>query len=282
MKRLKTIGIRTLDWGSNAALALLLVAVFAGLAAPHVLGWKYGILRSGSMSPAMPAGAAIVVAPAGVGDIAPGDVITYRSSINSGLLVTHRVEALTTDERGRTAFVTKGDANAHPDTGVVTGDRLMGKVIFSVPGVGYIVQQLQTTLGFVILLLLPTLLIVGMEVRELAGGVREFMDRRKGRGPHGPSGGGGRDDLPDASFGSPGGEAAMSLAWTGPPLEVTGPPVRANETMGAGVFLTLPLMTFHGGALVGKPSLISLLLVGVVVLLAVQARQGGRKRKVSA
>ena len=44
-------------WGAFIALVALLVAVIGVLLAPHVMGWRYGILRSGSMGPAMPAGA---------------------------------------------------------------------------------------------------------------------------------------------------------------------------------------------------------------------------------
>jgi signal peptidase I len=211
---------RVLDWGSNAVLALLLVAVLGALLAPHVLGWKYGILRSGSMSPGLPAGSAIVVAPAGAGDIAPGDVITYRST-NRQLLVTHRVVEVTSDEQGRTAFVTKGDANEGADQGTVTADRLFGKVVFGVPGVGYAVEQLSTRLAFYLLLVLPTLLIVALELRELRQGVIEQIEKRRNRGRPGSSSGGpepsGSANTPSAAAGE---SPAMFSVATGPPALV--------------------------------------------------------------
>jgi signal peptidase len=174
----KRYAIRALDWATNGLLVLLLCGVLAVLAAPHVLGWRYGILRSGSMSPAMPAGAAIVVEPAGAADVRPGDVITYRSASNRGLLVTHRVEELTQDDGGRLAFRTKGDANEEADAGLVTRDRLIGRVVFSVPHVGTVAKELHTPAGFFLLMVVPTALIIGMELRELAGGL---ADLRKGR-----------------------------------------------------------------------------------------------------
>jgi signal peptidase I len=210
---------RVLDWGSNAVLALLLVAVLGALLAPHVLGWKYGILRSGSMSPGLPAGSAIVVAPAGAGDIAPGDVITYRST-NRQLLVTHRVVEVTSDEQGRTAFVTKGDANEGADQGTVTADRLFGKVVFGVPGVGYAVEQLSTRLAFYLLLVLPTLLIVALELRELRQGVIEQIEKRRNRGRPGSSSGGpepsGSANTPSAAAGE---SPTMFSAVNGPPAK---------------------------------------------------------------
>ncbi len=179
VRRVWRIAGRMLSWGSNVALVLLLAATVAVLAAPHFTGWRYGILRSGSMSPAMPAGAAIVVAPAAAGDVQPGDVITFRSATNKDLLVTHRVYALAQDDAGRPAFVSKGDANNHPDDALVTADRLMGTVVFDLPEVGKIVQKLHTRTAFLVLIALPTALILALEMRELTEGVRDMWRGRK-------------------------------------------------------------------------------------------------------
>jgi signal peptidase I len=273
MKGVKSLAIRGLDWGTNVALVLLLAGVFALLAAPHVLGWKYG------MSPELPAGAAIVVAPAGVGDIAPGDVITYRSAANAALLVTHRVEAITTDERGRTAFITKGDANENVDGSLVTGDRLLGKVIYSVPDVGHLVEKLQTRIGFIVLLVLPTLLIVALELRELVAGVREMIDKRRSRGPRGPAGGSRGDGQPDLPLSPVGGSSVVSHIVQAPPAATLNVPLKLQEQHGAGIF-TLPLMTFSSGTVFGRSPVLGALLFGLVVLLALQLRHDATKRKV--
>ncbi len=172
-------GMKALDWSTSIALALLLCAVVAVLLAPHALGWRYGILRSGSMSPAMPAGAAIVVAPAAAGSVGAGDVITFRSANNRDLLITHRVVEVTQDERGRLAFRTKGDANEEPDAGLVSSDRLIGRVDYSLPFVGKVAQKLHTKAGFFALMVVPTALIIAMELRELGGGISDLRRERK-------------------------------------------------------------------------------------------------------
>jgi signal peptidase len=177
--KVRRYGIRVLDLGSSVALALLLLAVLAVLLAPHVLGWRYGILRSGSMSPAMPAGAAIVLVPAGADQIRVGDVITFRSAANRGLLVTHRVFEVTTDDAGQLAFRTKGDANKDPDGALATPDRLIGRVVYSVPHAGQIANQLHTKTGFLILMVIPTALIIAMELRELGSGIKDMHRERK-------------------------------------------------------------------------------------------------------
>jgi signal peptidase len=180
MRREKAL--RAFNLGTNVALVALLCAVVAVLVAPHVLGWRYGILRSGSMSPDMPAGAAIVVAPAAAGSVGAGDVITYRSVNNRDLLVTHRVVEVTTDENGKLAYRTKGDANEEADAGLVTPDRLKGRVILSVPYVGKVATKLHTKAGFFLLMVVPTALIIAIELRELAGGIADLRRRPKDGG----------------------------------------------------------------------------------------------------
>jgi signal peptidase I len=271
--------LRALDLGSNAVLALLLVAVLGALAAPHALGWKYGILRSGSMSPDMPAGSAIVVAPAGPGDVAAGDVITYRSAINPQLLVTHRVHALTVDDQGRRAFITKGDANEKADSDPVTADRLMGKVIFSAPGVGYVVQKLHSPLGFFFLLLLPTLLIIGMELRELSVGIRDMLRRRKGSGPDGPSDGpGSRRELEPHPTPGGGETAPVFIRLEAPRQSQRRDASPGNETSRR-IILGLPLMTFAPGRLQRRLTLLLFLLLPVLVLGAFHVRDSRKSRK---
>ncbi len=178
-RRWRIVG-RVLDMSSNVALVLLVTVVTFVVIAPHLFGWRYGILRSGSMSPAMPAGSAIVLKPAGMEDVRPGDVITYRSGQNQELLVTHRVVSLTDDGSGKNAAVTKGDANEESDQGFVTSDRLLGKVVFDVPWAGRISQKLRTRTAFLLLIAVPTALIIAFESRELARGVRDVLkDRRR-------------------------------------------------------------------------------------------------------
>jgi signal peptidase len=173
------IGKWVLDWGSNAVLVLLLGFLVAALLAPHVLGWRYGILRSGSMSPDLPTGSAIVVEPVDADQIKPADVITYRSTVNRGLLTTHRVVEVNRDANGNPAFRTKGDANEEPDAGLVSADRLLGRVALSVPHVGKAAEALHTRLGFLLLLALPTALIIAVELRELAGGITALRREKR-------------------------------------------------------------------------------------------------------
>jgi signal peptidase len=174
----RQIAVRVLDWGSNAALCLIVLAVVAVLLAPHFTGWRYGILRSGSMSPGMPTGSAIVVEPVGGQTMQPGDVITFHSGVNSGLLITHRVVEVT-QANGHTAYRTKGDANNAPDTDLVAPSQVIGRVIFEVPKIGLALRFFHNRFGFIFLIAVPAALIVGMELRELVAGLKDLRHKRK-------------------------------------------------------------------------------------------------------
>lgn len=178
-KQVGKAGLVSLNWGTNILLVIALVAVIGMLFAPQLFGWRYGILRSGSMSPDMPTGAAIVVAPVNPGEVRPGDVITFRSASNQDLLITHRVVEADIDAGGNPVFITKGDANDAPDAAIVTADRLLGRVKFDLPYVGLVIRHLRSTTAFILLMVIPATMLVGLELREFAGGVSDLMKKRK-------------------------------------------------------------------------------------------------------
>jgi signal peptidase len=65
------------------------------------------------------------------------------------------------------SFRTKGDANEDADLTPVTPDRLVGRVVFTIPLIGHVVQFVGTPAGFVALVVLPLGLLVASEVAGL-------------------------------------------------------------------------------------------------------------------
>lgn len=136
-------------------LALLLVSV------PRLLGCDFVTIESGSMSPAIPVGSACFTRQVTGAKIKEGDVITFYAANKDGLLVTHRVAEVTKDG----TFITKGDANEEADTHVVTEKELFGKVLFSVPVLGFVLCYLsfasskQATIFGICLLIFAILLL---------------------------------------------------------------------------------------------------------------------------
>ena len=125
---------------SLAVLMLVLLGLAGTAWALHNAGYRAYVVRTGSMSPAYPAGDLVLNRPAAVGYTA-GDVITFRHS-SAGDLVTHRITDIT-DEK----IHTKGDANRTADVWDIYPTQVQGVVQARVPNGGYLVVFMQQPTG---------------------------------------------------------------------------------------------------------------------------------------
>lgn len=117
---------------------------------PSVFGYKMYIVMSGSMSPTLKTGSLVIVDPIDPGNVAPGDIITFRGDDHGGNITTHRV--IEVEKSGALFFRTKGDANEVEDPMLVSANRLIGKVMFSIPYIGYAFSYTRTKNGIMTLL----------------------------------------------------------------------------------------------------------------------------------
>lgn len=103
------------------------------------LGLEPIAISSGSMEPRINVGDVVLVDPA-PGELGPGAVVTFDDPVTtSDRLVTHRIEDVAPNGR----FVTKGDANAVPDSTPVPRDAVEGAGRVLVPLVGRPVMWVQ-------------------------------------------------------------------------------------------------------------------------------------------
>lgn len=153
-----------------AALGLVLLATV-------LWGLELMIVLSGSMDPAMPAGAVAVVEDLDPARVAVGDVITFDfPPEDPEILVTHRVVEVTDLEGGGLAFRTKGDANEEADFSLVPARNVRGRVILAIPYVGYARDLFKSLTGLVFFIILPGGLLLASEVLTF---VRESRPRHK-------------------------------------------------------------------------------------------------------
>jgi len=117
------------------------------------------VVESGSMEPNIKVGSvSFVNKHVKYEEIKVNDVIAFKTA--SGKEATHRVVEIT-DE----GLQTKGDSNEVVDEIVTTRDNYIGKNVFSIPKIGYIVKETQKPRGrivlitFVIVMLLAGILI---------------------------------------------------------------------------------------------------------------------------
>lgn len=131
----------------NAVGTLLLAAVIilcVPVTVPRMFGYQIYNVLTGSMEPAIPAGSLIYAENTEPSEIEEGDVIVFYSSVDAGVIITHRVEE---NHRVSGEFITKGDANAGRDPLPVEYECLLGKVIMTVPVLGGIFAMLVTVSG---------------------------------------------------------------------------------------------------------------------------------------
>ncbi|MDY6916475.1 MAG: signal peptidase I [Chloroflexota bacterium] len=160
------------------ATILLVVVILACVGifiAPH-FGWHIDIVYGGSMEPAIHLGSLVLIQPVDPRAVKVGDVITYRSSAESGMVTTHRVVEVVND--GSLSFRTKGDANEDPDAYAVPAENVVGSVWLSIPYAGYAMDFIRTPLGFGLLIGIPAALIVGMELKNIVVAVKDLRQKR--------------------------------------------------------------------------------------------------------
>lgn len=143
----------------NAFVVLLFLFLITLLALPF-FGFTPHAVVSGSMEPRLPVGSLILSKVTEPKIIKEGDIITFRISHNSVNKATHRVVMVE-----ESSFITKGDNNKDIDVNPISFKDLIGKVVFSLPLLGFFYYFLSTLAGkivvggvFMLLILLSMLL----------------------------------------------------------------------------------------------------------------------------
>jgi len=142
----------------------LIAVVLIWSALPIEGGLKIKIVQSGSMEPAIKTGALVVIKPSGV--YKEGDIITFGKDTKTEVPTTHRIVGVRV-ESGKTLYQTKGDANDATDMQEVASGEVIGKVLFSLPYVGYILDFAKKPFGFILIIGIPAAMIIYDEAMKI-------------------------------------------------------------------------------------------------------------------
>ncbi len=122
------------------------------------------IVLTDSMYPQIHSGDLIICRQVAPEDIRVGDVIAFFDPAGSGTsIVTHRVVEIT-EEAGQLAFRTRGDANNVDDRLAVRGDKVTGVYRGRIPKAGTVAMFMQTTVGLILCVGVPLVLLVGYDL----------------------------------------------------------------------------------------------------------------------
>jgi len=153
------------------AVAVLVAYAFAGLAigtaavagGPVLFGMRSFAVLSGSMEPVLSTGDVVVDDPIGPREVRVGDVVTFADSDHRGRRITHRVRSIhITGTRAR--FVTKGDANDSVERWDMDANGRLGRVVYRVPAVGYLLMRLGDPRAKLALIVVPAFLLALLEL----------------------------------------------------------------------------------------------------------------------
>ena len=131
----------------------------SGNGVPSFFGIRIMTVQSDSMYDTLLPGDLILDVPVkDAAELRQDDIITYWTIINGErVLNTHRVINIY-DGGNYLLFETKGDNNTLADPMTVHESEIVGKYKFRIPGLGKLVDYLQTAKGFFIVVVIPVLL----------------------------------------------------------------------------------------------------------------------------
>lgn len=166
-------------------LLLALLVLVAGATAFTILeapgGYRLFVVQSGSMEPVIKTASMVLVVPQS--EYRQGEVITFLANPSANLkhpgsTITHRIVAVKDDE-GRKIYQTKGDANNAADKDTVSQKQILGKTLFSVPYIGYVIAFTKTQLGLITLIVIPGTIIIYSEVMKIKQEILKMLVQRK-------------------------------------------------------------------------------------------------------
>lgn len=132
---------------------------------PMPFGYGMAVVLSGSMEPFLSTDDLIIVKSAD--SFEKEDIVVYQDE-NS--LVVHRIVEIDGD-----AVITKGDANNATDMPISIFS-VKGKVVFSIPFIGKIVNLIKSPIGILLVIILAILLI---EIPYIKDKKKDIEDRQK-------------------------------------------------------------------------------------------------------
>ncbi len=132
--------------------------------------WKTFIVSSGSMEPKIKTGAVVLVVASDTYEV--GDVITFGPYDKKKQPTTHRITEIK-EEAGITYYSTKGDANEDPDMRLAKERDVIGKVLLSIPFLGYLLYFVRMPWGFAIVLGIPAGIIIYDEIKKIIKEVKK-------------------------------------------------------------------------------------------------------------
>ena len=173
MKALKkgvTVIVSIALWGVILLAALFAFTTLATRDTANVsslAGYTPMVVKTDSMAPTFYSGDLILIKKCDTSKLTEGDIICFHTIINNEYaLNTHRIEKIDENESVR-SYTTKGDNNAISDTHIISDGDIVGKYVGKLSKFGHVMDFLSSSMGFLIVIVLPMLLFFIYQVYHL-------------------------------------------------------------------------------------------------------------------
>lgn len=170
VKKAGSILLSVLLWGVILVAALYTVVTLATRDEANVssiAGFSPLVVKTDSMSPTFNADDLILIHTTDPSTLQVGDIVTFHTIINNEYaLNTHRIADIA-ENNGVRSYTTKGDNNAIADQHIIADGDIVGKYVTRVPGVGRLINFLSSSVGFLVVIVLPMLLFFVYQVYHL-------------------------------------------------------------------------------------------------------------------
>lgn len=136
------------------------------------------VIISESMIPTINVHDAVITMRVSEKNIKMNDIITFISKDieTQGTPITHRVVGIVYEDDDNTkvlGYRTKGDNNNTQDFAIIKPDEVLGKVYLRIPLIGYLQTFLTRPIGWLLVIVIPCLLIIGNDVFKITKAATE-------------------------------------------------------------------------------------------------------------
>ena len=155
----------------------MVIALFLIISVIPITGnFKTMVVLSGSMEPTIKTGSIVIVKPSK--DYKIGEIITFGLMSKTKTPTTHRIFDIKINA-GVPVYITKGDANNNPDIKEVLQKDVIGKVLFSIPYLGYAVETARKPIGFALIILIPAAIIIYEQIKKIKDEIIKIRQKKK-------------------------------------------------------------------------------------------------------
>lgn len=142
-------------------IAIILIIIITAMITES--GLRFLTVTGNSMNPEITQDDIVIVVPVDTKLLVIGDIVTYKLDMGGKeYLFTHRIIDI---DNG--VIKTKGDNMKESDMYSIMPKDVVGRVLVEIPYIGLLIRSVHTTIGYLVLIFIPSILIIIREIKKI-------------------------------------------------------------------------------------------------------------------